>query len=199
MIDDIAIQLCFDKGEFSYPSSGEGFIHEGRIIWNQEEYIYRKYMWHYVSTDANGCITTPLKNFENNRHHVQAITVLHDFDLHEPSFVYFHAYGTSEGVWRRWDVCEKTEDGALKVYVAKGCHASYAERGRYLRVLGTKLDIARGNGRAITYRTFHPVDKSITFPDGTLKAVAMSNLPRTSLTRLTRFFLPCMRRKYRFT
>lgn len=180
MIDDLSIQLCFDRGETSFPipfqeNASISLMHEGVIIWKHEEYIYRKFMWYYRVPQrswVSGCLRKPL-----HKHCLQAVTVLFDYDLHEPTHVYFHACDGNRGGWSAWKDCEKTDDGALKVYVSLHRCSSYPRKGIYVHKSRYFVDAVRGNGRSITYRSFQRVDKSLTYSDGTLKAVAMSSLP----------------------
>lgn len=176
MIENIAIQLCFDRCETRFPMAPQeeneiSMMHEGTIIWKKEEYTYRTYMWYYSAN--GGC----MKKYD----HLQAVTVLYDFELHEPSYVFFHASFTdnTNGIVLPWDKCKKTDEGALKVYVAKRGHASYPEPGIFIQCrIGCRIDIARGNGRAITYRRFQTVlDDHIECQNGTVNVVAMRTLP----------------------
>jgi hypothetical protein len=56
-------------------------------------------------------------------------------------WVYFGAHSNKEGVWKKWNDCEKDGQYRLKVYVSPQSHGMYPHKKMYLRVFGFASDM----------------------------------------------------------
>jgi hypothetical protein len=189
------IQLKFDKREQSFPSpydDGEAisYSYTGKLTWNQKEYKYTRFMWYYKENPGVGCFGLFPKSraMGYHPHDIEGVTIL--YDKEEPCHVYFHAHGYGQGTLVKWEYCEKTADGALVVYVAKYSHASYPKPGVYRRVLGIASDVAKGDGKQITYGDYADIPATITLTDGQTRKVDLQKIPTMSAPSQWLFCLP---------
>jgi hypothetical protein len=181
------IVLCFHPSETYYPNglevmetSGHCEVAESFLTYNFIEYIYLEYEFVYEANSAIGCgyccfpTSECLGYHEGDREHV---IMLLDKGTFQVKHVFFKAHGKGQGVWLPWEECEKTYDGKLKVYVARGSHACYPHPQTYIRIFGLANDLCSDRGRYVTFR-----------PNGSYESDYHPQI--TSITFCERFFLP---------
>ena len=199
------IQLRFHPSELTYPSAFDhtvtgqptAYCHTGHIIWNSKAYKYVHYVWYYVDNPGIGCcgILPYAKCMGYHPHDIEGVTIL--FQEEDPMFVYFHAHGYGQGTMLPWDACEKNEDGALIVYVAKFSHASYPKAKYYCRGFGFASDVTSNTGKHIQYHDFTEVPAMITLSDGQTRQISLDQIPSISAPLLWAVCLPFTQNKLR--
>jgi hypothetical protein len=82
-----------------------------------------------------------------HRHDIEHVSIYFEGD--KPSMVYFSAHNSKQGTWVKWEDCERSKNGNLIVYVARGSHANYPHAGTYWRVFGTANDVCSARGPSL--------------------------------------------------
>jgi hypothetical protein len=77
---------------------------------------------------------------------VERIVILHDKESDTPTWVYFGAHGKGQGIWREYNKCAFTNEGALIVYVSPESHGLYPKPRTYLRIAGFANDTCDAKG-----------------------------------------------------
>lgn len=131
---------------------------------------------------------------------VERITLLYDMEpslRKNPVKVYFNAHSRGQGTLVDYEECEKTPEGHIVVYVAKGSHASYPKPGKYWRIMGTANDVCNRLGRQLPIYIATPlITKMISKTGITLDPIVVQ-VPSRSASPWERFWLPFYVKKLR--
>lgn len=131
----------FLKTDDTEKTSTPVYMTKKRVVYRGEEYDAIYYSLFFV--------LNPGYCFGVGKHEgdVEKLIILSKNDI--PKWVYFGAHSSGEGEWVNWEDCEKTSQGALKVYIALGSNAFYRRPETYLRVFGFANDICSNKGKKI--------------------------------------------------
>ncbi len=165
----------------------------GTMVYNNDLYSARTYSFYYPENLALGCwgacVNPRSQAWGYHRHDLEAVTVLFT-QGGLPRHVFFFAHADRQGMWVPWAECERTADGALVVYVARGSHASYPRPGRYWRVLGFANDVCSSRGAMVRPVVRPAQDRDLEGGGGFSLRAQLRVPPPTSITPWQRFILP---------
>ncbi len=166
-INDLNIVLRFHPWESTFPintdSKAPCSIHKGFITITGKMYVIYEYRFKYRENAAIGCCWWFCSNSKCLGYHegdTESLVFLVDRLSEIIHHVYFKAHGRGQGVWRTWDECEKTQEGDLIAYVARGSHAFYPRKGIYVRVFGLANDLCSEEGE-----NFYIQETSVSYED----------------------------------
>lgn len=202
--------LKYHPKETSYPISihteKEEFVcyHTyGFLKVNHKPYYAVTYAIVYKDNPAIGlghCFCPTSETLGYHHGDVERITLLYDMEpslRKEPLKVYFNAHSRGQGTLLDYNACEKSPDGQLVVYIARGSHASYPKPGTYWRIMGVANDVCRNNGRSIHISTSLPIVNKIISRSGIILDCLVVQVPSRSATAWERFWLPFYVKKLR--
>ncbi len=154
-------------------------LHVGHIVHDHLPYDKYEYAFQYSENGAIGCLSCCCPRASclgYHEHDREKLILLTSPNTHQIQHVYFKAHGRGQGLWLPWSECEKTPDGHLIAYVAKGSHAFYPRPERYWRVFGFANDICSNRGQR------HLIQVIANHDDETIP-------PETSITKCERIFI----------
>lgn len=109
---------------------------------------------------------------------LERIYILYDNDG-QAKHVHFKSHYESHGIWKRIEDCEKADANTLVAYAARGGHAFFPSSGIWWRLFGIANDLCSQKGEMRDY-----------FIGQEPPTNTVINLPQTSSTFWTRFFVP---------
>eukprot|EP00210_Caulerpa_lentillifera_P007476 g7143.t1 len=199
------IELRFHPKERTVPSWFEDreekpkcpcFMSRGTHVFSDKiEYDAEAYQFYYRYNWAIGLggIIPRSSLLGYHLHDVEGIIVLFDKHSQEPRHVYYKAHGFGQGVWRKWEECEKSEDGSLVAYVARGSHAMYPSSTRVRRILGLANDQVSRDGASLIIQKSNVVEATnFRFARGIKLKDEVPKIPNTSISIAQRIFFPFM-------
>lgn len=179
-------ELRFHPKESHFPMDYHRYV--GTTNHLGKTYHYESYRWTYAINNGIGCCFLFPKSRAMGYHagDNEGVVILMD-ETNVPQKVYFHAHGQGQGMWCDWDECQKTDTGALVVYVARYSHASYPKATVYVRGFGFANDVTSNDGKRIAYAPPLAISTSL----------VTRQLPSQSITPFLRFTLPLFMDKIR--
>jgi len=176
------IILKFHPWETCFPENNSDSVNctynLGQMTRNGTTYSSIEYLFFYEENPAIGCLFCCFPKSKCLGYHKidkERLIILMTND--KIDYVYFNAHGRGQGMWLPWNECNKTRNGELIVYVARGSHAFYPEGRIYWRALRFANDLCSNEGESMRINTTTPHDNAI-IPN------------QTSLSNNERFFLP---------
>lgn len=168
----------------TYVASGVQSREDGRA------YYVTTYSFYYTENMAIGFgwrLNPTASCLGYHPHDIEYVSIYRPLDNGD-AYVYFSAHSRTQGMWKRLDDCEKTEEGELCVYVSLNSHACYPAPKTYWRCFGFANDRCSIRGESRRCNMF--VDaQDYMFPNGVrLYATLRPPPPPTSITPLKRFF-----------
>lgn len=142
----------FLKTEDTEKTDTPVYVTRKRVIYNGEQYDAAFYSLFFVLNPGYLC------NIGRHEGDVEKLIILSQNE--EPRWVYFGAHSSGEGEWVRWEDCEKTSKGGIKVYIALGSNGFYKRPGTYIRVFGFANDVCSNRGQMVMTRPEDFVDSS---------------------------------------
>ena len=205
----ISIELRFHPCERFYPKRIDNltifpnavpcYVSNGTYTWDNVTYDAVCYQFYYEANAAEGCgwcFCPQSKALGYHPFDVERILVLHNKNG-IPSMVYFSAHSKGQGMWVPWAECEKTKDGALVVYVARGGHGTYPEGRTYWRIYGFANDVCSKRGRHLRVTNYIP-SPGTKLADGIEVLSGIPQVSAKSITPWQRFWLPQYYKQVRF-
>ncbi|QIG60025.1 hypothetical protein [Dishui Lake large algae virus 1] len=199
-IEDTPIELRLHPFEGSFPSAIPGtrsfteapcYVVRGIFSYKNTRYIAHSYKFYFADNLAIGfgwCCFPKADCLGYHANDVEGIVVLYDYDNKKPRWVYYDAHSRGQGEWVAWDKCEKTRDGALVVYSARGSHGMYAKGKTYLRGFGFANDLCSKNGKHIRITEYLNAFNWKS-PNGIKLTDTIQNLAQKSVTPWQRFVI----------
>ena len=148
------IRLYFHPSETVFPNNNGTTVncttHMGTLTYNGTVYDSIEYAFNYEENIGQGCFfccptSTACGYHEGDRERIMILKQNNNIE-----YVYFNAHSPGQGVWVRWQDCNKDTDGNLIAYVARGSHAFYPNPETYLRIFGFANDQCSNNGLSLT-------------------------------------------------
>jgi hypothetical protein len=148
-----SIRINFHPLETVFPNNNgttvDCTIREGHFNYKGIVYDSIEYAFDYAESIAEACFFCCPKSSCCGYHlgdHEKVILLKLNNNIEH---VYFNAHGVGEGMWKRWQDCDKDTDGNLIAYVSRGNHAFYPEPKTYLRIFGFSNDQCSNRGLSL--------------------------------------------------
>jgi len=163
----IPLELNFHPKEIYFPCTDTFQLvkNEYKIYYSWDNiYTYKNKLYnnvsyhiHYLYNGAIGFgyhLFPQKKSLGFHEYDIERIKILFDTETNIPQYVFFSAH-RNEGKWISWDECEKSENGELKIYIAKGSHANYHKSGKWNRIFFLANDKCSKKGKKIVPTLIH--------------------------------------------
>lgn len=194
---------CWYDDSLSEPEHPCFFV-SGRHQGSSRDYACEAYQFYFKENLAIGLPSTlrlvseKSKTCGYHKHDVEGIHILYDDETENPLFVYFKAHGVGQGIWKKWEECERNQNGALVVYVAWGSHAMYPSSKNATRVFGFANDRVSKDGRRLLIAEDNCVPASfVEFSAGCRIYDTIQPISNKSITTRERVVLPFVSKKLR--